>query len=69
MSHYAQRLKRRYHSGMARPSPVNGQPMTEIDFLGVTRFDGSAARTRVVKDLDQPVTGQAVVLVTSCAFT
>ena len=34
-----------------------------IDLVAVAPYDGSTGRTRVVKDLDQPITGEAVVLV------
>lgn len=36
---------------------------TRLEFLAVAPYDGAAGRTRVVKDLDQPVDGEHVVLV------
>lgn len=40
-----------------------------IDMVAVAPYDGSTGRTRVVKDLDQPVTGCDVVLVTGIVDT
>lgn len=34
-----------------------------VDLVSVAPYDGSAARTRVVKDLDHPIEGRGVVLV------
>ena len=42
---------------------------TLVDFVAVTPFDGVSGRTRVVKDLDQSVTGRPVVLVTGIVDT
>jgi hypoxanthine phosphoribosyltransferase len=40
-----------------------------IDLVAVAPFDGATARTRVVKDLDQPIAGEAVVVVTGIVDT
>lgn len=40
-----------------------------IDMVAVAPFDGSTGRTRVVKDLDHPIAGEAVVLVTGIVDT
>lgn len=40
-----------------------------VDFVAVAPFDGVEARTQVVKDLERPVTGLDVVLVTSIVDT
>ncbi len=40
-----------------------------IDMVAVAPYDGSTGRTRVVKDLDQPVTGAAVVIVSGIVDT
>ncbi len=42
---------------------------TRLELLAVAPYDGAAGRTRVVKDLDRPVTGEHVVLVTSIVDT
>ncbi len=40
-----------------------------IQFLAVAPYDGEAGRTRVVKDLDQSVRGEAIVLVAGIVDT
>lgn len=40
-----------------------------IEFVAVAPFDGQSARTRVVKDVDRSVAGEAVVLVTGIVDT
>lgn len=40
-----------------------------IDLVAVAPYDGSTGRTRVVKDLDQPITDEAVVLVVGIVDT
>ena len=40
-----------------------------VELVAVAAYDGSLARTRVVKDLDAPVTDEAVVLVTGIVDT
>ncbi len=40
-----------------------------IDLVAVAPYDGSTGRTRVVKDLDQPITDREVVLVTGIVDT
>lgn len=42
---------------------------TRLEFLAVAPYDGAAGRTRVVKDLDQSVEGEHVVLVTGIVDT
>ena len=42
---------------------------TRIELLAVAPYDGAAARTRVVKDLDASVAAEAVVLVTGIVDT
>lgn len=42
---------------------------TLVDFVAVTPYDGVAGRTRVVKDLDQPVTDRPVVIVAGIVDT
>jgi hypoxanthine phosphoribosyltransferase len=42
---------------------------TRLEFLAVAPYDGAAGRTRVVKDLDNPVHGEHVVLVTGIVDT
>ncbi len=40
-----------------------------LDLVAVAPYDGTAGRTRVVKDLDQPIDGEAVVLVSGIVDT
>jgi hypoxanthine phosphoribosyltransferase len=40
-----------------------------IDLVSLAPYDGTAARTRLVKDLDQPIEGEHVVLVTGIVDT
>lgn len=40
-----------------------------IDFVALAPFDGQRARTRLVKDLDRSIAGEAVVLVTAIVDT
>ncbi len=40
-----------------------------IDFVAVAPYDGDAGRARIVKDLDHPVAGRAVVVVTTVVDT
>ncbi|MCU1497566.1 MAG: hypoxanthine phosphoribosyltransferase [Acidimicrobiales bacterium] len=40
-----------------------------VDMVAVAPFDGATLRTRVVKDLDHPIRGEAVVLVTGIVDT
>lgn len=42
---------------------------TRIDLVAVAPYDGATGRTRVVKDLDHPVSGAGVVLVTGIVDT
>ncbi len=42
---------------------------TRLEFLAVAPYDGAAGRTRVVKDLDQSVAGEHLVLVTGIVDT
>ena len=42
---------------------------TRLELLAVAPYDGASGRTRVVKDLDRPVTGEAVVLVSGIIDT
>ena len=42
---------------------------TRLEFLAVAPYDGAAGRTRVVKDLDHPVAGEHLVLVTGIVDT
>jgi hypoxanthine phosphoribosyltransferase len=42
---------------------------TRIELVAIAPYDGAATRTRVVKDLDRPVTGEHVVLVTGIVDT
>lgn len=42
---------------------------TRLELLAVAPYDGAAGRTRVVKDLDRPVAGESVVLVTGIVDT
>jgi hypoxanthine phosphoribosyltransferase len=42
---------------------------TRLELVAVAPYDGSAGRTRVVKDLDRPVAGERVVLVSTIVDT
>lgn len=42
---------------------------TEVDFVAVTSFDGDASRVRVAKDVEGPLDGRDVVLVTGTVDT